>query len=70
VTRHLNTIHDSKKPCVHRELIFVQETVAQLQRKWCVHAILPVAPRVKQPIHGNTQNINYSTTEVAFPALT
>ena len=31
--------------------------MAQLHRKWCVHSILPVATRVKQRIHVNTQNI-------------
>jgi len=35
--------------------------VEHLHHKWCVHSILPVAPRVKQPIHVNTQNINYTT---------
>jgi hypothetical protein len=27
-----------------------ERDVTRLRQKWCVHAILPVAPRVKQPV--------------------
>ena len=43
--------------------------MAQLRHKGCVHSVLPVAPRVKQPTHLNTQNINCNTEERVFCAL-
>ena len=41
----------------------------QLHHKWCVHSVLPVATRVKQPTHVNTQNINCNSEEGVFCAL-
>jgi hypothetical protein len=35
---------------------YYTKTMAQLHHKWCVHSILPLAPRMKQPTHVNTQN--------------
>ena len=40
--------------------------MAQLHHKWCVHSFLPVAPRVKQPTHVNTQNINCKSEKNVF----
>ena len=44
--------------------------MAQLHHKWCVHSVLPVAPRVKQLTQFNTTNINCNTEESVFCALT
>ena len=83
MTEHLNSlfvrlifkfnlkIHHNTKIFLHpTQLIFIQQTVAQLHHKWCVHSVLPVATRVKQPTHVNTQNINCNTEESVFCALT
>ena len=39
------------------------QTVVQLQHKLCVHSVLPLARRVKQPTYINTQCINCNTAE-------
>jgi hypothetical protein len=81
VIRHLNSlfirwifkynlkIHHNSQIFLHPKRINYKETVAHLQHKWCVHSILPVAPRVKQPVHFNTQNISYSTEKGFFCVL-
>jgi hypothetical protein len=78
VTRHLNSLLirwifkfnlksiTTVKKTLHLTRIIIYETVAQLHHKRCVPSIFPVAPRVKQPTHVNTQNINRNTVEVAF----
>jgi hypothetical protein len=42
-------------------------TEAHLRHKWCVHSILPLAPRVKQPI--NLQQYVTDTTNQTLTTL-
>ena len=47
--------------------MFIKDTVTHLHPKWCVHSILPLAPRAKQPalhIHIHAINTGYSEESI------
>jgi hypothetical protein len=44
-------IHICNKTYIeHNFLVFINDLVTHLHHKWCVHSILPLAPRAKQPV--------------------
>ena len=64
-------IHHNTKIFLHPKRInFHTTSSGALHLKWCVQLVLPVAPRVKQPTHVNTKNINCNTEGRVFCALT